>query len=85
MTPLTRWAAVSAVTLTAVELSCATRGTLYTGLYRDARAARGGWLLPVAAGVVFAHLEGWLPARMDPFHQAGRVVAGLTAGVRRAR
>lgn len=73
MGSLAKWAAVSAATLVTVELALSKSGHgTYTGLYRQARRSPGG-LLPVAvAVVVFAHLEGWIPERLDPFTWGGR-------------
>lgn len=80
MNPTIRWAVVSLTALTAVELGCLATGNLYTDHYRAARRSRGGLLPLVAAGVVFAHLEGWIPQKADPFSAAGRVVARVRHG-----
>lgn len=74
MSPLVKWAAVSMASLTVVELALYSRGTLYTDTYRAARTGKAGWIPLAAAGVVFAHLEGWIPPQLDPFSQAGRAL-----------
>ena len=66
---LARWAAVSAVTLVACEyVLMRWADTTYTDLYRSARRSPAG-LVPLAvAGLAFAHLEGWIPRKVDPFY-----------------
>lgn len=68
MSPLAKWAAVSALTLATVEIALTKTGHgTYTGMYRRARTGPAGVLPLIAAGVVLAHLEGWIPPRWDPF------------------
>jgi hypothetical protein len=68
MTPVVKWATVSAVTLITVELALTKSGNgTYTSLYRAARKSPVGLIPLAAAGVVLAHLEGWLPEKWDPF------------------
>jgi hypothetical protein len=73
MSSVAKWAVVSAATLVTVELVLTRSGHgTYTGLYRKARTGPCG-LVPVAAAVVvFAHLEGWLPEKLDPFAWGAR-------------
>lgn len=69
---------VSALTLAVVEASLlATIGRPYTDLYRATRQhhQRAVAIAPLlAAAVVIAHLENRLPARLDPFNLAARVL-----------
>lgn len=69
------WAAVSVGTLATLELALHTTGQpLYTHLYRRARSGRLGWVPVAVAVVTVAHLEGWLPPKLDPFTYAGRLL-----------
>lgn len=76
---LAAWAGVSAATLAVVEASLlAGARTFYTTLYQSVRAARSPAirLVPlVVAFVVFAHLEGLLPRRLDPLRMTGAAIA----------
>ncbi len=69
---------VSAVTLAVVEgVLLAGVGRVYTDLYRSTRQHSHPVVraLPlVAAAVTFAHLEDWLPARVDPFHASAEAM-----------
>lgn len=75
---LLMWAGVSLVGLTAIEVALhRSHGCFYTDLYRRVRANPNPVVAAVplvAAGVVFAHLEGWLPQKADPFLLAMRGV-----------
>jgi len=69
---------VSAVTLAVVEgVLLAGIGRVYTDLYRSTRQHSHPLVrvLPLAAAAVtFAHLEGWLPSKVDPFHASAKVL-----------
>jgi len=73
VSPVVKWAAVSAATLLTVELALiALDDSTYTSTYRQARQGTAGVVPLMCAGVVLAHLEGWIPQRFDPFYWAGR-------------
>ena len=73
-----KWLAVSGVTLVACEfLLMRYADTTYTDLYRSARRTPVGVLPLAAAGLAFAHLEGWIPERVDPFYGSMRAVRGV--------
>lgn len=75
---LAKWVAVSGVTLVACEfLLMRYANTTYTDLYRAARRTPAGLLPIAAAGLAFAHLEGWIPARLDPFYGSMNIARGV--------
>jgi hypothetical protein len=74
---------VSVITLAAVEAALLkTLGRPYTDLYRATRQHQN-WATKtaplLAAAIVFAHLEGVLPQRLDPFTIAARVLTNKEA------
>ena len=69
------WVAWSAGSLLVIELALKkTTGIPYTHLYRAARQAPGiiRYAPVAAAAVTFAHLEGWIPEKYDPFSVAAK-------------
>lgn len=78
------FASVSAVTLGLLEATLVkTAGAFYTEMYREVRRHPNRLVAVsplIAATVVLLHLEGKLPASLDPFHQAGRLVGWVKAG-----
>lgn len=84
MNSLLKWGVTSVVGLTAIELTLtALKQPLYTFQYQAVRQNPATKYLPlVAAGVVFAHLEGWIPEQVDPLYCSMRVVRGTLCKIK---
>jgi hypothetical protein len=72
-----KWSLVSAASLLVIEVALEVcRQKPYTHLYRGVRQSKSPCrYFPVAAAAVtFAHLEGWIPEKLDPFTIAAGAV-----------